>query len=547
MKPSLRRKSILSIVAIVLIALAIGVSLTFAFSNRFFVSVKQRSLKNVYKSVNVLYGPDRNSTSLSEDGHNRLSKMCEENTVSMLIINDSADIDFAFGDVTTLFWRLNDIIFMRDEDGADNTKIIEQTSTFTLQSHNRTNRDSGYVEIYGTLDNGNLFIARSSYAGISNSVRISMLFFGIVVAIIFLFTAIVVFFIVKPYTDSLNRLLVYAQKTNQGQFDAEYNSSRVIRNDEIGMLGANINEMSHKLEKTISELKTSNLKLENELKGRIAQDEARKKYMSDVSHELKTPIALISGYAEGIKEGISSSPEERDYYCDVIIDEAEKMSLLIKKLATLNQLEHGNANDVNLERFNVVDVIDGFLNTMALVIEEHDANIYFNNKDSVYVWSDEFLFEEVLVNYFNNAINHMDDKKIIRIQAEYLNESTVRVTIFNSGNYIPEDEQDKIWGQFYKVDKARTREYGGSGLGLSIVKAIADTLDKECGVMNVDDGVAFWIDLEAAERPAEDEVKVRPESPGSKVIHRMTELPIWQNTKKALDRRKNKETDGSDK
>lgn len=543
MKPSLRKKSLISIVAIVLVALAIGLSISFAFSNRFYVSVKQRSLKNVYKSVNTMYGSD--STTLTEDGYNRLSTMCEENTVSMLILNESADIDFAFGNVTTLFWRLNDIIFKRDESGQDNTKIIEQTATFTLQSHNRTKRDNGYVELFGRLDNGNLFIARSSYAGISSSVRVSMMFFGIVVAIIFIFTAILVFFIVKPYTDSLNRLLIYAQKANQGQFDVEYSSSRLSRNDEIGMLGANINEMSHKLEKTISELKTSNLKLENELKGRIAQDEARKKYMSDVSHELKTPIALISGYAEGIKEGISSSPEERDYYCDVIIDEAEKMNLLIKKLATLNQLENGSANDLNLERFNVVDVIDGFLNTMAIVIEEHGANIFFNNRDSVYVWSDEFLFEEVLVNYFNNALNHMDDKKIIRIQAEYYNDTTVRVTVFNSGNYIPEEEQDKIWGQFYKVDKARTREYGGSGLGLSIVKAVADTLGQQCGVMNVDDGVAFWIDLEGVQRPAEEKAENEGVT-GNKVIHRMTELPIWQNTKKALDKRIHKDQNGSD-
>jgi len=542
MKQSIKKKTFISIAAIVLIALVVGLCICFAFSNRFYISVKQRSLKNVYSYVNSLYN-DSGKTSLSDEGYTKLSVLCEENTVSMLVITESGVIDFAFGNSAALYRRLNDIILSRDDEQS-NTRIIEENEHYSLQSHNRNVRSEGYVEIWGILDNRDLIIARSSYAGITNAVRVSLMFFGIVCAIIFIFTAILVFFIVKPYTDSLNRLLVYAQKANKGEFEVQYQGDRYFRNDEIGMIGSNINEMSHKLEKAISELKTTNLRLENELKGRIAQDEARKKYMSDVSHELKTPIALISGYAEGIKEGISDSPEERDYYCDVIIDEAEKMSVMIKKLATLNQLEHGGGNELNLERFNVVDVIDGFLNNMAIVIEEKGANIYFNNTASVYVWSDEFLFEEALMNFFNNAINHMDEKKIIRINAEYFNDTTVRVTVFNSGNYIAEEEQDRIWEQFYKIDKARTREYGGSGLGLSIVKAIADTLGKECGVVNVDDGVAFWIDLEGVERPKEEEV--HQESAGSKVIHRMTELPIWKNTKNVLDRRRNKEQNGSD-
>lgn len=135
---------------------------------------------------------------------------------------------------------------------------------------------------------------------------------------------------------------------------------------------------------------------------------------------------------------------------------------------------------------------------MIVIIEESGANIFFNNTDVAYVWSDEFLFEDVMVNYFNNALHHMDERKIIRINVEKIEEH-IRVTVFNSGQNIPEEELDKLWGKFYKVDKARTREYGGSGLGLSIVKAIADSLDQKCGVYNLPDGVAFYFELETAE------------------------------------------------
>ena len=497
--------------------------ISFAFSNRFYVSVKQRNLKTVYSQVNELYGSVADYQGLDDDGYLKLSAICEENNISMLILNPSSTIDFAYGNSATLYKRLNDIILSGEDSEA---RIIEENDSYTLQSHNSRQSTVGYVEIWGSLDNGDFIIARSSYAGISHSVRVSLWFFCFVCVIIFMFTAILVFIIIKPYTDSLNRLLTFAQKANRGEFDAEYEEKKGHKNDEIGMLGANINEMSHKLEKTIAELKTSNLKLEKELKNRIEQDEARKKYMSDVSHELKTPIALISGYAEGIKEGITDSPEDREYYCDVIIDEAEKMNVMIKKLATLNQLENGS-NEVILERFNLTEVIDGFLNNMFIVIEEKGVNVYFDKTVPVYVWSDEFLVEEALMNFFNNAMNHMDERRIVRINAEYRDEKTVRLTVYNAGSHIDEEEQDKIWGQFYKVDKARTRAYGGSGLGLSIVKAIADSLDKECGVYNVDDGVAFWIELEGVERPAEEEKEIN-EKPEKKGIRRLGDLPIWK-------------------
>ena len=274
----------------------------------------------------------------------------------------------------------------------------------------------------------------------------------------------------------------------------------------------------------IAELKSSNLNLENELKAKTQLEQQRKKYLSDVSHELKTPIALISGYAEGLKEGISDDPEDRAYYCDVIIDEAEKMNILIKRLSALNQLEQGTSA-VSLERFDVIAVINGFLNTMSMIIAEKNVDIFFDNSYSEYVWSDEFLFEEAFMNYFNNALHHVDEKRVIRINVEKKENNKVRITIFNTGVNIPEDDLNKIWEEFYKVDQARTREYGGSGLGLSIVKAIADSLNQQCGVDNHPEGVSFWIELESAARTANEAEE--PQKPEKKRI-KLSDIPIWQ-------------------
>jgi signal transduction histidine kinase len=111
------------------------------------------------------------------------------------------------------------------------------------------------------------------------------------------------------------------------------------------------------------------------------------------------------------------------------------------------------------------------------------------------VWGDEYMVEEVVTNYISNALNHVAGEKRIRVTLE-LREEVVRVRVFNTGAPIPEDELDKIWIKFYKVDKARTRAYGGSGIGLSIVKAIVESMHQQCGVTNHSDGVEFWFDVD---------------------------------------------------
>ena len=105
------------------------------------------------------------------------------------------------------------------------------------------------------------------------------------------------------------------------------------------------------------------------------------------------------------------------------------------------------------------------------------------------------MVEEVVTNYVSNAINHVDFEKKIEVSLE-LKEEVVHIRVFNTGQPIPEEDIDKVWIKFYKVDKARTRAYGGSGIGLSIVKAIMDSMNRECGVQNRENGVEFWFELD---------------------------------------------------
>ena len=243
-------------------------------------------------------------------------------------------------------------------------------------------------------------------------------------------------------------------------------------------------------------MKTANNELLKDIEKKDKIDEMRKEFLSNVSHELKTPIALIQGYAEGLKEGINSDEESREFYCDVIMDEANKMNIMVKKLLTLNQLEFGN-DVVNMERFDIVALIKNYIASSDILLKQKEISVRMEDYESVYAWGDEFKVEEVFMNYFSNAINYAMGDKIIDVKIQRI-EQKIRVSVFNTGNPIPQESIEHLWEKFYKVDQARTREYGGSGIGLSIVKAIMESMNQEYGVTNYENGVEFWFVLDAA-------------------------------------------------
>ena len=266
------------------------------------------------------------------------------------------------------------------------------------------------------------------------------------------------------------------------------------RTDELGTLAHSLNEMSQKLSASITDLKCANEKLQADIERERALEQAQLDFFSAVSHELKTPIALIQGYAEGLKEGVSDDPESREFYCDVIMDEASKMNQMVKNLLTLNQLEFGD-EDIVFDRFNLTALVRGVLQSMEIMADQAGAKILLHTEEDIYAWADEFKVEQVVKNYVSNACHHVSGDMVIEVKMVQ-KDGKVRVSVFNTGTPIPEADIAHIWDKFYKVDKAHTREYGGNGIGLSIVKAIMKSFHQEYGVKNYDNGVEFWFELD---------------------------------------------------
>ncbi len=346
------------------------------------------------------------------------------------------------------------------------------------------------INLMGYLDGQYTVIINTPMESIQTSAYLSGRFTAYVGIFLIIGGGIAMYIFSKQFTKPIEDMAGAANRMSNLDFDVKIED---LGEDELGRLGQSLNELSSRLEMTISELKTANNELRKDIEQKVQIDEMRTEFLSHVSHELKTPIALIQGYAEGLKDNISEDEESRNFYCDVITDEAKKMNRMVQKLLTLNQIEFGN-NKVEMERFDITELISNMLASNQILLEKGGIHVEFDEKP-VHVWADEFMIEEVVGNYLSNARNHVSDHGTIRI-SYCRHGDNLRVKVYNTGKHIPEEDLDKLWVKFYKVDKARTREYGGSGVGLSIVEATMKAHGKDYGVSNIEGGVEFYFEVE---------------------------------------------------
>jgi len=364
--------------------------------------------------------------------------------------------------------------------------ILYKSDNYTIILHN-TPQNSSFIEGFGYCsDNQTIVIMSTPVAGLKESVNISNKFLIYVAIIGFIITVIITFLITKMITSPILQLAEISNKMGKLDFTARYEGKR---SDEIQTLGQNMNYMSDRLKKAISKLQEANEVLKEDIKRKEAIDEMRKDFISNVSHELKTPIALIQGYAEGLNEGLCEDEESRKYYTEVIMDESEKMNKMVKQLLTLSSLESGNSI-LHKENFNMTSLTEGVLSSISILIGEKNVKVDFDTSRDVFLYADEFKIEEVVTNYISNAIHHVNDNGTIKIDVSE-DESNVYFSVYNTGNQIPEKDLANVWEKFFKVDKAHSRSYGGSGIGLSIVKAIVEAHGGAVKVVNKSDGVEF--------------------------------------------------------
>ena len=458
------------------------------FLKKFYINSKADKMMGYYEMINSSFG---NNTIYRNEDVLRIINDGERNNISVIVIDTSLNVKLNSGFSVkgdNLLSRLKDLIFEEDISFGD---TIYEDDKYILYSIYDEVTGNNYLELFGSLNSGELLLMRSSINSIEESVDVYNTFSIYSGALLVILSGVVVVFVAFRVAKPIKRLAYISNRMSQLDFTAKYEGDET---DEIGSLGKSMNMMFETLEKTITELKQANVELQKDIDKKVEIDEMRKEFISNVSHELKTPITIVSGYAEGLKEAVNDNIDDMNYYCDVIADETKKMNNIVTKLLALNQLEFGE-NTMELERIDIIQLIEQMLANYKMLFDEKEIKIVFDNSKKVYVWTDEFQISEVISNYISNAINHIGGRKIIFIDVTRLDDK-VKVIVKNTGENIPEEDIDKIWIKFYKVDKARTREYGGSGIGLSIVKAIMVALGQDYVVRNTEDGVEFFFTLD---------------------------------------------------
>ncbi len=483
---SIRVKLFLSLSITVIVIIVFLILINSIGLEAYYIYSKEAVLLRTYNAINGYYNGEIREGNIETE----LEKLSLSNDFDILIKTDKG----IYASSKDFLSSLN--LF---DDTVDLEKTIEQDILYddkNVEIKRTTDRETelSFILLSANLDSGYELYIRVAVAPIQASARTSNRLLIIMGCFTIVIGGIIVLAISKKFTSPIEELNSITKEISELNFEHKYEVNN--SEDEINNLGKNINAMSKTLEATIKELKKSNIELEKDIEEKSKTDEMRKQFISDVSHELKTPIALIQGYAEGLVENVAEDEESRKFYAEVILDESNKMDILVKKLLELMKLEYGK-NTLTPTRFNISELIKEVIRKSKKLLDENNINIEFSAEE-IFVLADEFYTEQVFNNYFTNAIKNaseVDGKKVIKIT--YKKEETkLRISVFNTGENIEEENLNRIWNRFYKVDSSRNRENGGTGIGLALVKAIMTNIGNKYGVENKENGVEFYFELD---------------------------------------------------
>ena len=458
---------------------------------KYYQYTKSNQLKSLYNNINDYYNSDNPATNFKDE----LDRVAIKNNFDIIIKdeNDKAvylsNKDFLSNiRVIIDFWGINK---------QKEYKVLEETDKLEIRNIKDTETSANYILLSGKLDNGYGVYIRIPISSIQESVRISNRFLYLIAGIVIIVGGIAIIYISKTFSSPISELNNIAKKMANLDFSHKY--AVTDDDDEINELGESINMMSDKLETTINQLRSTNIELERDIEKKSKIDEMRKSFISDVSHELKTPIALIQGYSEGLLENVNDDPESRKFYAEVILDETNKMDKMVRQLIELTKLEY-EKREFNNRTFNIVELEKEIVRTSKVMIDEKQTEVIFETPDKIDVFADDMYLSQIITNYLTNAIKHVKDvdgEKYIKITNVVLQDKQkARVTVFNTGENISEENLNRIWNRFFKADEARNRDDGGSGIGLSIVRAIMNNYGNDYGVKNKPKGVEFYFEVD---------------------------------------------------
>ena len=465
------------------------------FFERFYISRKTSSLqKNIesFKKASLLNGNDINTSTDSmykfEDTNNcKIALITIPDRVTLM--TQSTQEQRGTGKAQLIGEVLRQWQYMLDQTPTD--ALIKSPKIYNLE--HPTYHTNSLVIITPILSNGNvqeLIFVVSPLQPIGEAAAVIREYY------VYIYASAVLLIIILSllYSRMISKPLININNAAIRMAELDFSvNCKVTSRDEIGNLATTLNFLCEKLDTTLSELTTANINLSLDLEKERKLEVMRKDFIAAVSHELKTPLSLIDGYAEGLRDGIAKDAD-KDFYLQVIIEESEKMNALISDMLALSTLESGNYK-LKITDFYIDKLINSIIKKYSPKFVEKNINLQINfEEDNLKVYGDSFRIEQVIINFLTNALKYTIDDHSIYIRTKIIDDE-VLIEVENEGEHIEDKDLENIWLKFYKIDRSRNRLLGGTGLGLSISKNILLLHESTYGVLNTEKGVKFYFTL----------------------------------------------------
>ncbi len=442
--------------------------------------VNSQLLESVY-----IWNMERTFSAIAQDveraGNNYFSVISEYEVTHNVSIDYYDEVDnFLYEGKTSYLSgsKINVISRKTNDDGSYFNVVCAEGSTTQYMLYGKSFENNYHIEIFTEIN------PIQENASLATTVTTTISVLALAFALIFIYDYS------RRFTKPLIQMNEVMKKIAALDFSAKTN---IDRKDEIGTLATNINTVSDSLDKALTELRQKNAQLQEDIEKERRLEKMRQDFVSSASHELKTPIAIIRGYAEGLKMNMSEGDESSSQYCDIIMNEADKMNELVLNMLEQSLYSTGNKLPEKAE-FGLKEYVEEFLKTAEPIFKEKGITIKTEVADAA-VYGDKKQLTTVLSNIVLNACSHAKDEKRIEIFTEE-EEGFLKVNVFNTGSFIDDKDKDSIFTSFYRADKAHSRKEGRFGLGLSIVKSIITNHGNECGFYNTENGVTFWFTIE---------------------------------------------------
>jgi signal transduction histidine kinase len=489
---SIRSKLLLTFISLIISLVGIGVLINHFFLEPFYVHQKTLILKNTSLEFKLLYkNKDKKLVSYvdnlekshdvfievrSTDGVSRYSSLNADDKAKLISLFDKPSYSIK-PNVSS--------------NGIDHIKEQLNKEPFYVTETTLKSIDLEFLLVASKLDDQNLLLIRTPISAIRESVGIYNYFLIYIGLALLCVGTVIALILARSFTKPILQLNTMAKQITKLTFSKKWSSKR---KDELGQLGHSMNELSGILSRFIKELNGKNETLTNQLEEKVLFEKKRRLFISNVSHELKTPITIIQSYTEGLQVGVNNTDEEKQEYLAIIMDEANKMERMVHDLLKLSKMQNSKV-ELIIEQVDFICLLNDMIRLYSPQFVEHQISFEFEKiSNELRIMTDRGKVQQILANYLNNALYHVNEQKMIKMKL-IEKENSVFVSIYNSGIQIPENEMEAIWESFYRGDRARNREKGNVGLGLSIVKELSILLNGNVGVKNEESGVVFWLEL----------------------------------------------------